>query len=220
MTAPRAATNGTVDVLAKARTGIEGFDEVTFGGLPRGRPTLVCGSAGSGKTLFGIEFLVRGAIQFDEPGVLIAFEESPDEIARNVASLGFDFNALVQSRKLAVDYIKIERNEVEQSGDYDLEGLFLRLGLAIESVGAKRVHIDTLEVMFSALPNEFILRSELRRLFRWLKEKRVTAVITAERGEGTLTRYGLEEYVSDCVILLDNRVVQQAAIRRLRVVKY
>jgi circadian clock protein KaiC len=220
MTTQKSAANGTVRALAKAPTGIEGFDEISYGGLPRGRPTLVCGSAGSGKTLFGIEFLVRGATQFDEPGVLIAFEETPEEIARNVASLGFDFDALVRARKLTVDYIKIERNEVEESGDYDLEALFLRLGLAIDSVDAKRVHIDTLEVMFSALPNEFILRSELRRLFRWLKEKGVTAVITAERGEGTLTRYGLEEYVSDCVILLDNRVVQQAAIRRLRVVKY
>ena len=209
-----------MSAIPKAPTGIAGFDEITFGGLPRGRPALVCGGAGSGKTLFGVEFLIRGATEFDEPGVLIAFEETPEEIARNVSSLWFDVNALVRNRKLAIDHVRIDRSDIEESGDYDLEGLFLRLGLAIDSIGAKRVLIDTLEVMFSALPNHFILRSELRRLFRWLKDKGVTAVVTAERGEGTMTRHGLEEYVSDCVILLDNRVVQQTAIRRLRVVKY
>ncbi len=220
MATRRSAANRGVSVLAKAPTGIEGFDEITFGGLPKGRTTLVCGLAGSGKTLFGVEFLVRGAVEFDEPGVLIAFEETPHELARNVASLGFDLNTLVRNRKLVVDYIRIDRSEVEESGEYDLEGLFLRLGLAIDSIGAKRVVIDTLEIMFSALPNQFILRSELRRLFRWLKERGVTTIVTAERGEGTLTRHGLEEYVSDCVVLLDNRVVQQNAVRRLRVVKY
>ena len=219
--ATRKSTGGrSVGELPKTPTGIVGFDEVTYGGLPKGRPSLVCGSAGSGKTLFGVEFLVRGALEFGEPGVLIAFEESPEEVARNVASIGLDLQALVRNRKLAVDYVKIERTDVEESGEFDLEGLFLRLDLAIKSVGAKRVLIDTIEVMFSTLPNEFLLRSELRRLFRWLKEKGVTAVITAERGEGTLTRHGLEEYVSDCVILLDNRVVQQTAVRRLRVLKY
>jgi circadian clock protein KaiC len=206
--------------LAKALTGIEGFDEITGGGVPRGRPTLVCGSAGSGKTLFGMEFIIRGAVDAGENGVLLAFEETPEELAKNVASLGFDLDALVRGGKIAVDYVKIERSEVEETGEYDLEGLFLRLGHAIDSVGAKRVFIDTIEALFSALKGEFVLRAELRRLFRWLKDRGVTAVITAERGNGTLTRYGLEEYVSDCVVLLDNRVVQQSAVRRLRVVKY
>ena len=206
--------------LDKAPTGIEGFDEITYGGLPRGRPTLVCGAAGSGKTLFGVEFLVRGATEFGEPGVFLAFEETPEELTRNVRSLGFDLDALIRSGKLAADYVKVERHEVEESGEYDLEALFLRLGLAIDTVKAKRVVIDTLEALFSALRNEFTVRAELRRLFQWLKERGVSAVITAERGEGTLTRHGLEEYVSDCVILLDNRVVQQAAVRRLRVVKF
>jgi circadian clock protein KaiC len=206
--------------LAKAPTGIDGFDDITFGGLPKGRPTLVCGTAGSGKTLFGLEFLVRGATEHGENGVLLAFEETPEELAQNVASLGFDLEGLIRGGKIATDFIQIGRNEVEETGEYDLEGLFLRLGHAIDSVNAKRVFIDTIEVLFSALKDEFILRAELRRLFRWLKDRGVTTVITAERGDGSLTRYGLEEYVSDCVILLDNRIVQQAAVRRLRVVKY
>ncbi|HUF82367.1 MAG TPA: circadian clock protein KaiC, partial [Burkholderiales bacterium] len=182
--------------------------------------TLVCGGAGSGKTNFGLEFLIRGATEFDEPGVLIAFEETPGELAGNVASLGFDLNRLIRDGKLAVDYIQIERSEIEEAGEFDLEGLFLRLGLAVDSVGAKRVVIDTPEALFSSLPNEFILRAEMRRLFRWLKDRGLTAVITGERGNGTLTRYGLEEYVSDCVIVLDNRLVDQMSIRRLRVAKY
>ena len=207
-------------VLAKAPTGIEGVDDITHGGLPRGRATLVCGGAGSGKTNFGVEFLVRGATQFGEPGVLIAFEETAEELARSVASLGFDLNALVRDGKLLIDYIQIERSEIEESGEFDLEGLFLRLGLAVDSIGAKRVVIDTPEALFASLPNEFILRAEMRRLFRWLKDRELTAVITGERGDGTLTRYGLEEYVSDCVIVLDNRVVGQMSVRRLRVAKY
>jgi circadian clock protein KaiC len=206
--------------ISKAPTGIEGFDEITFGGLPQGRPTLVCGIAGSGKTLFGIEFLLRGTVQFGEPGVLITFEEMHYELARNVASLGMDLDALVRDKKLVVDYVHLERSEIEEAGEYDLEGLFLRLGAAIDAVGAKRVLIDTLDALFAALSNQFIVRSELRRLFRWLKERGVTAVITAERGNGSLTRHGLEEYVSDCVILLDTRVVDQVGTRRLRVVKY
>jgi circadian clock protein KaiC len=214
------ASQGSSQKLSKARTGITGFDEITYGGLPRGRPTLVCGAAGSGKTLFGIEFLIRGAVESGENGVLIAFEETPEELAKNVASLGFDLDALVRDGKIAVDFIKIDRHEVEETGEYDLEGLFLRLGLAIDTVKAKRVFIDTIETLFSALKSEFVLRAELRRLFRWLKDRGVTAVITGERGDGSLTRYGLEEYVSDCVVLLDNRVVQQAAVRRLRVIKY
>ena len=206
--------------LRKKRTGIPGFDEITAGGLPAGRPTLVCGSAGAGKTLFAMEFLVRGAMLYDEPGVFISFEETDEELSKNVASLGFDLNQLVADKKLLMDYVFIERSEIEETGEYDLEGLFLRLGHAIDSIGAKRIVLDTLEALFSALPNEAIIRAELRRLFRWLKEKDLTAVITCERGEGTLTRYGLEEYVADCVILLDHRVENQISTRRMRIIKY
>ena len=209
-----------VVLLSKCPTGIQGLDEITGGGLPRGRPSLVCGGAGCGKTLFAAEFLVRGAAQFDEPGVLMAFEETEAELTANVASLGFDLTGLIRRKKIVVDYVHIERSEVQESGDYDLEGLFVRLNHAIDSIGAKRVVLDTLEALFASLPNEAILRAELRRLFRWLKDKGVTAVITAERGREQLTRHGLEEYVSDCVILLDHRVYDQIATRHLRVVKY
>jgi circadian clock protein KaiC len=210
----------TLKGLQKERTGIPGFDEITRGGLPAGRPTLVCGSAGAGKTLFAMEFLVRGASMFDEAGVFMSFEESDEELATNVASLGFDLHQLIADKKLILEYVFIERSEIEETGEYDLEALFLRLGYAIDSIGAKRVVLDTLEALFSALPNEAIVRAELRRLFRWLKEKGVTAVITCERGEGRLTRYGLEEYVADCVILLDHRVQNQISTRRMRIVKY
>lgn len=206
--------------LPKARTGISGFDEITGGGLPRGRTSLVCGSAGCGKTLFAMEFLVRGATQFDEPGVFIAFEETPEDLVKNVRSLGFDLDDLCDQDKVAVDYIRVERSEIDEAGEYDLEGLFLRIGLAIDSVGAKRVVLDTIETLFAGFENQAVLRSELRRLFGYLKERGVTAIITGERGEGQLTRQGLEEYVSDCVILLDHRVSDQVSTRRLRVVKY
>src|SRR5471030_86274 len=206
--------------LPKCPTGIQGLDEITDGGLPRGRPTLVCGGAGCGKTLLAAEFLVRGAAQFVEPSVLMAFEETEKELKANVASLGFDLDGLVRRKKIVVDFVHVERSEVQESGEYDLEGLFVRLGHAIDSIGAKRVVLDTLEVLFASLPNEAVLRAELRRLFRWLKEKGVTAVITAERGRESLTRHGLEEYVSDCVIVLDHRVNDQIATRHLRVVKY
>ncbi|GGF15135.1 circadian clock protein KaiC [Hymenobacter cavernae] len=206
--------------LPKAPTGIEGLDEITEGGLPKGRPTLVCGSAGCGKTLMGIEFLVRGILEYDEPGVLMAFEETGEELAANVTSLGFDLPGLQAQKKLKVDHVHIDRSEIEETGEYDLEGLFIRLGYAIDSIGAKRVVLDTIESLFSGFPNEAVLRSEIRRLFRWLKDKGVTTIITAERGEGSLTRQGLEEYVSDCVILLDNRVIDQITTRRLRIVKY
>lgn len=206
--------------LPKALTGIQGLDEVTRGGFPRGRPTLVCGSAGAGKTLLAMEFLVRGAMDYAEPGVFMAFEETAPELTENVRSLGFDLDALVKKKKLVIDFVRIERSEIDETGDYDLEGLFIRLGAAIDSIGAKRVVLDTIENLFAGLQNEGILRAELRRLFRWLKDKGVTAVITAERGDGTLTRHGLEEYVSDCVILLDHRVMDQVSTRRLRIVKY
>ncbi len=197
-----------------------GLDEITEGGLPRGRPTLICGAAGCGKTLLAMEFVVRGITEFNEPGVFMAFEETAEELAKNVASLGFDVNGLVRRKKMAIDHVHIERSEIEETGEYDLEGLFIRLNAMIDAVGAKRVVLDTVEALFAGIPNEAILRAELRRLFRWLKDKGVTAVITGEQGENTLTRHGLEEYVSDCVILLDHRVSGQVATRRLRIVKY
>jgi circadian clock protein KaiC len=206
--------------LPKTLTGIAGFDEITAGGLPAGRPTLVCGEAGSGKTLFSIEFIVKGATEFNEPGVFVAFEEKADELAMNVASLGFDLKKLVAENKLRLDHVHIERSEIEETGEYDLDGLFIRLGHAIDSIGAKRVVLDTIENLFSGLTNEGILRAELRRLFQWLKEKKVTAIITGEKGTGMLTREGLEEYVSDCVIYLDHRVANQISTRRLRIIKY
>jgi circadian clock protein KaiC len=206
--------------LQKARTGIAGLDEITGGGLPQGRTTIVCGGPGCGKTMLGIEFLVRGALEFNEPGVLMAFEETPEDIASNVASLGFDIEKLAAEKKLFLDYISVEPSEMAETGDYDLEGLFIRLQNAVESIGAKRVMFDTVEALFTGFANPGILRAEFRRLFRWLKDRGLTTVLTAERGEGTLTRQGLEEYVSDCVILLDHRIKDQISARRLRVVKY
>jgi circadian clock protein KaiC len=211
---------GGVVGLAKCPTGIAGLDEITRGGLPQGRPTLVCGGAGGGKTLFAMEFLVHGAMEYDEPGVFIAFEETAEELVKNAESLGFNLDRLCKRKKLAIDYVHVERGEILETGEYDLEGLFIRIGYAIDSIGAKRIVLDTIEALFAGLSNDFLLRGELRRLFRWLKEKGITAVITAERGTDTLTRQGLEEYVSDCVIVLDHRVLDQMATRRLRVVKY
>ena len=212
--------NNRMKLLPKAPTGIPGLDEITGGGLPKGRPTLVAGSAGCGKTLFAMEFLVNGAVQYNEPAVFIAFEENAEELAQNVASLGFDLKELIRQKKLIIDHVRVERTEIEETGEYDLDGLFIRLSHAIDTIGARRVALDTIEVLFSALPNQGILRAELQRLFRWLKDKKVSTVITAERGEGTMTRFGLEEYVADCVILLDHRVTEQMSTRRLRIVKY
>jgi circadian clock protein KaiC len=206
--------------LPKSPTGIQGLDEITGGGLPKGRTTLVCGSAGSGKTLLAMEFLVRGATQFNEPGVFMAFDETAKDLTQNVASLGFDLKDLIARKRIIVNYVYIERNEIEENGEYDLEGLFIRLGRAIDSIGARRVVLDTIESLFSGLSNPLLLRAELRRLFSWLKDKGVTAIITGESGTETLTRQGLEEYVSDCVIVLDHRVKDQVPSRRLRVVKY
>jgi circadian clock protein KaiC len=206
--------------LAKCPTGIKGLDEITGGGLPRGRPTLVCGGPGCGKTLLGMEFAVRGAMEYGEPGVFMSFEETSGELANNVASLGFDLADLEKKKLFALDFVYIERRDIEETGEYDLGGLFIRLGHAIDSIGAKRVVLDTVEALFTGFPNELILRSELRRLFRWLKDKGVTTVITGERGEGSLTRHGIEEYVSDAVLLLDHRVVEHIATRILRFVKY
>jgi circadian clock protein KaiC len=223
MEEPRLGHDGApvaIGGIEKVPTGIGGFDEITDGGLPGGRPTLVCGGPGCGKTLFAMQFLVSGATRFGEPGVFMSFEESTGELAKNVASLGFDLDDLVERNLISMDNVVVERSELEESGEYDLEGLFLRLGFAIDSVGAKRVVLDTIESLFSGFKNEAILRAELRRLFRFLKERGVTVVITGERGEGQLTRQGLEEYVSDCVILLDHRVNEQVSTRRLRIVKY
>ncbi len=208
------------EVLVKARTGIAGFDEITLGGVPQGRTALVCGGPGCGKTVFGMEFLVRGAVEQNEPGVFLAFEENSQELVQNFHAMGFDLPALCRQKKIAIDYIYIEKSEIEETGEFDLEGLFVRLGHAIDTIGAKRVVLDTIEMLFSGLPNPSILRAEVRRLFRWLKDKGVTSIVTGERGEGTLTRYGLEEYVADCVVLLDHRVERQVSTRRLRIVKY
>jgi circadian clock protein KaiC len=205
---------------SKAPTGIQGLDEITGGGLPAGRPTLICGTAGCGKTMLAMEFLVRGATQFGEPGVFMMFEENAAELSANVRSLGFDLEKLAAQNMVLLDYVHIERSEIEETGEYNLEGLFIRLGHAIDSIGAKRVVLDTVEALFSGLPNHAILRAELRRLFRWLKDRGMTAVITGEKGDATLTRYGLEEYVADCVIVLDQRIAEQICTRRLRVVKY
>jgi circadian clock protein KaiC len=209
-----------VKQLRKTPTGIGGFDEITGGGLPQGRPTLICGGPGSGKTLFGMEFLVRGAREFDEPGVFMSFEEKDKDLVENFSTLGFDIDDLVARKKMALDYVHIERSEILETGEFDLEGLFIRLGYALDSIGARRVVLDTIEALFSGFPNEGILRAEIRRLFRWLRDRGVTAVITCEQGKGTLTRHGLEEYVSDCVIFLDHRMIEQVATRRLRIIKY
>lgn len=207
-------------ILPKTPTGIEGFDEITLGGLPKGRPTLVAGNAGCGKTLFGMEFLARGALQFDEPGVMMSFEESAEELVKNFSSLGFKVDNLIARKKLHIEFVAVERSEIEETGEYDLEGLFVRLDYAIKTIKAKRVVLDTIEAIFSGIPNEVIVRAELRRLFRWLKSRGVTAVITGEKGIQTITRHGLEEYVADCVILLDHTVFKGIATRKLRVVKY
>lgn len=212
--------NPSLDVLSKCPTGITGLDAITGGGLPQGRPTLVCGGTGCGKTLLAMEFLVRGATQFNEPGVYMSFEEKSEELAKNFASLGFDLNTMVDRKTLALDYVHIERSEIEETGEYDLEGLFIRLGNAIDTIGAKRVVLDTIETLFSGFTNEVILRAELKRLFSFLKTRGVTAVITGEQGERTLTRFGLEEYVADCVIFLSHKVAEQIATRRMRIVKY
>jgi len=206
--------------VEKVPSGIRGLDEITGGGLPKGRPILVSGGPGCGKTLFAMEFIVSGIVDHGEPGVYVAFEEKVGDLKQNFASLGYDLQALVDGKQLVLDHIHIDRSEIEEAGEYDLEGLFIRLGLLIDRVGAKRIAIDTIEAIFAGFSNEAILRSELRRLFLWLKDRGITAIITGERGDRTITKYGLEEYVADCVITLDHQVTQQIATRRLRVVKY
>ncbi len=208
------------ETFRKTPTGISGLDEITNGGFPKGRPILICGSAGCGKTLFAAQFLIKGITDYKEPGVFMSFEETPKDLEDNFMSLGFDLKKLQSQKKLHIDYVRIERSEIEETGEYDLEGLFIRLNYAIDSIGAKRVVLDTIESLFSGMGNMTLLRSEIRRLFSWLKEKGVTTIITGERGESSLTRQGMEEYVSDCVILLDFRVIDQIATRRLRIVKY
>lgn len=220
MPGTRLKRDSTMQGIERSPSGIRGLDEISRGGLPKGRTTILCGGAGCGKTMIGLEFIVRGATDFGEPGVVIAFEETPEEMTRNVASLGFDLKHLVQTKKLFMDHIYVEPAEIEETGEYDLEGLFIRLEHAVKSVGAKRVMLDTVEALFSGFRNAGILRAEIRRLFRWLKDHGLTTIVTAERGEGSLTRHGLEEYVSDCVILLDHRIRDEISTRRLRIVKY
>ncbi|HXJ40865.1 MAG TPA: circadian clock protein KaiC [Bryobacteraceae bacterium] len=217
---PRAKLKVSRTSLPKTPTGIDGLDEVTGGGLPKGRTTLVCGSAGCGKTLLAMEFLVHGAVQYGEPGVCMEFEEAPDKLVANIQSMGLDLRDLIKRRKLMVDHVRVERNEIEETGEYNLEGLFIRLGHAVDAIKAKRVVLDSIETLFAGLSDVAILRAELRRLFRWLDERNLTAIVTGERGNGTLTRHGLEEYIADCVILLDHRVNEQISTRRLRIVKY
>lgn len=207
-------------IFPKTPTGVDGLDEITDGGFPQGRPTLICGGAGCGKTLLSMQFLIKGITEYNEPGVFMSFEEPSDDLTLNVKSLGFDLEQLKKDKKLVVDHVRVERSEIEEAGEYDLDGLFIRLGHAIDSIKATRVVLDTIESLFAGLDNQAILRAELRRLFHWLKTKGVTAIITGERGEATLTRQGLEEYVSDCVIVLDHRVIEQVSTRRLRIVKY
>ena len=207
--------------LPKASTGIQGLDEITGGGLPRGRPTLVVGGAGSGKTLFGLEFLVRGATQYSEPGVFMSFEESIPDLTKNVASLGFDLDRLVTEEQLFVDHVSLTRSDYGETGEYDLDGLFVRIADAVNKVGARRVVLDTIEALFGDLPNPGVVRAEIRRLFDWLKQRGLTTIITAERDQADrLTRHGIEEFVSDCVILVDHRIREEISTRRLRIVKY
>ena len=217
---PRAKLKESRASLPKTPTGIDGLDEVTGGGLPKGRTTLVFGSAGCGKTLLAMEFLVHGAAQYGEPGVCMEFEEAPDKLAANVRSMGLDLRQLIKRKKLLVDHVRVERNEIEETGEYNLDGLFIRLGHAVDAIKAKRVVLDSIETLFAGLSDAAILRAELRRLFRWLDDRNLTAIVTGERGAGTLTRHGLEEYIADCVILLDHRVNEQISTRRLRIVKY
>ncbi|MGM3304528.1 circadian clock protein KaiC [Anabaena sp. WFMT] len=207
-------------LLPKCPTGIQGLDKITYGGLPLGRPTLICGAAGCGKTLMGMEFLFRGATEYGEPGAFVCFEENPSELLQNVTSFGWDLEQLIEQKKLAIDYIHIDPQEIAEAGDYDLEGLFIRIALIVDAIGAKRIVLDTIEVLFVGLSNIAIVRAELHRLFRWLKEKGLTAIITGERGDNTLTRHGLEEYVSDCVIRLDQRTHEELSTRRLQIIKY
>lgn len=206
--------------LKKAATGIAGLDEVTGGGLPAGRATLVCGGPGCGKTLLGMSFLVQGALRDGEPGVLMSFDERASDLETNSLSLGFDLAELQRNKLLAIDFVHIDRQEIHETGEYDLEGLFIRITHAADKVKARRVVLDSIDTLFAGIPNEAILRAELRRLFLWLKERKLSVIITAERGETSLTRHGIEEYVSDCVIVLESRVQDELATRRLRVVKY
>ncbi len=205
--------------LQKCPTGIKGFDEITEGGLPKNRTTLVSGGAGSGKTLLGIDFLINGATNYNEPGIFMSFEETEDELYKDVASLNLDLKGLVSKKKILVEHVVLERRDVQEK-EFNLEGLLIRLENAIHSIGAKRVVLDSIESLFAGFTDIGILRVEIKRLFRWLKEKQVTAIVTGEPSDGFYTRQGLEEFVSDCIILLDNRVKEQISVRRIRVVKY
>ena len=207
------------NLLPKCPTGIKGFDEITQGGLPKNRATLVCGGAGSGKTLLGIDFLINGANNYNEPGVFMSFEESADELYQDVASINLDLKGLVSKKLIALEHVVLEHRDIQEN-DFNLEGLFVRLEQAIDAIGAKRVVLDSLESPFASITNPGILRLEIKRLFRWLKNKKVTAIVTGEPGKDAYTRHGMEEYISDCIILLDNRVSEEISIRRIRVIKY
>jgi len=220
MPRPKANPKSVLPKLAKARTGIQGLDEVTGGGLPKGRVSLVCGNAGCGKSLLAMEFLVHGALRYGEPGVCMNFEETEEKLTANVASLGFDLRGLSKRKKLIIDYVSIERSQITEAGEYNLDGLFIRLAHAVKSIKAKRVVLDSVQALFAGVADSAILRSELQRLFRWLEDHKLTAIVTGEAGVHTLTRHGLEEYIADCVIALDHRVTEQISTRRLRIIKY
>jgi circadian clock protein KaiC len=205
--------------LPKSPTGIDGFDEITGGGLPTGRPSLVCGPPGTGKSIFAMQFLVNGVTRYGEPGVFLTFEESREELVANVRSFGFGVDRLEREGRLLVDALPLEPQTVE-TGEFDLEALIVRLAWAVDQVGAKRVAVDNVEALFTAFSRPALVRAEVRRLFRWLKDHELTAVITGERGEDMVTRHGMQEYLSDCVVVLDHRIVQDVATRRMRVLKY
>jgi len=220
MSKPRKNDPAPEDDLQKCLTGIKGFDEITEGGLPRNRITLLSGGTGTGKTLLGVDFLINGVIEHNEPGVFMSFEETKEELYKDVASLKMNLQALVAEKKIVIDCVLLDRKEIQEAGEFNLEGIFVRLEHAIDSIKAKRVVLDSIESLFAGVSDAGILRLEIKRLFRWLKDKQVTAVITGEVKEGAFTHHGLEEYISDCIILVDNRVRDQIATRRIRVIKY
>jgi circadian clock protein KaiC len=210
----------TAASLAKAQTGIPGLDEITRGGLPAGRPTLIYGGPGCGKTILAMEFLVHGAQDLDEPGLFVSFEETEAQLLENFSSFGFGLEELIEKKKLKISYVELSRGEIVEAGAFSLDGLLIRLQHGIVEIGAKRVVLDSLETLFSSLSINERLRNEVARLFRWLRDAGVTAIITGERGQEQFTRHGFEDYVSDCVLLLDHRTVGQISKRRMRIIKY
>ena len=214
-----AETELSITKLPKSLTGIQGLDDITYGGIPQNRPTLLVGSIGTGKTIFAMEYIINGITMFNEPGVFMTFEEQTDELQINVTSMGYNLSKLIADNKIYLEHLHIDHREIQATGKYDIEGLFIRIEMAIEKVKAKRIVLDALDTLFIGLDSQ-ILRSEIKRLFFWLKEKKVTAIITSEVGDIFLTRLGFEEVVADCVIELNNRLNNQISTRRLRIVKY